>query len=280
MGKNRWMGGFVVVLMVAGVVAQAPAPSSDCTSAITSLAPCLSYVSSGSNDTTPGKECCTALSTVVSTRVLCLCQVLSTNNTLGLPINRTRALALPSACNVKTPSISQCSAASGNAPGAAPAAGSASSPPASPPASPVITPAASPTAKSPAPSAKTPASTVFTPAPAPTTSSPAPTTAAPSPSPSATPSAAPAPTSPTPMSSPSPQAPSPTVPTPSNPDTASPSPTSSPPSPTGGGAAGSSPSGGGPSEAPSAGDKSRAVATFVPSTVLVLVGVALASIRW
>ncbi|XP_059067178.1 non-specific lipid transfer protein GPI-anchored 5-like [Cryptomeria japonica] len=79
---------------------------SSCTTGLVSLSPCLSYISG--NQTTPSQGCCTALATVVKNNPSCLCQLLTGNNQLGIPINQTRALALPGECKVTTPPVSQC----------------------------------------------------------------------------------------------------------------------------------------------------------------------------
>ena len=86
----------------AGVSAQ-----SGCTTAIISLSPCLNYMTG--NSSTPSSSCCTQLSSVVTNQAQCLCTLLNSGgSSLGLNLNQTQALALPGACNVKTPPLSQC----------------------------------------------------------------------------------------------------------------------------------------------------------------------------
>eukprot|EP00253_Pinus_taeda_P023166 PITA_23166 len=258
MGKNAWGFALVAVFMAVGAVAQAPSPSSssssDCTSAITSLSPCLSFVTTNSNETKPGNDCCTALSSIVSTKVLCLCQVLSGNNNLGLPINRTKALALPGACNVKTPPISQCAAA-----------GAPSTSFGVPASSPALSP-----------------QTSKTPAKAPAASTLAPTKATPTPK-SATPAAAPVLAPVTTVSPPLP-APTPSLsgsPEVSTPPEVSTSPAGSPLHSVSSNPSGSSPATSGPARSPgSSPSGSTAPAIFTPSTLLVLVGLALAGVQW
>ncbi|KAL2469860.1 Bifunctional inhibitor/lipid-transfer protein/seed storage 2S albumin superfamily protein [Abeliophyllum distichum] len=101
----------IVLILVAmfwgGVVAQ----SNDCTNSIVSMSPCLNYITGNSSRPSPG--CCTQLTTVVRSQPGCLCQVLNGGgSSLGLDINQTQALALPKACNVQTPPVSQCNAGS------------------------------------------------------------------------------------------------------------------------------------------------------------------------
>ncbi|GKU86559.1 hypothetical protein SLEP1_g1071 [Rubroshorea leprosula] len=115
----------VTVVFVAAFWGGAVAQSSSCSSAIVSLSPCLNYITG--NSSTPSSSCCTGLSSVVASNPLCLCQILNNGgSSLGITINQTRALELPKACNVQTPSISQCNAPTGS-PSASPS-GSKTSP--------------------------------------------------------------------------------------------------------------------------------------------------------
>ncbi|GLT74336.1 hypothetical protein SLA2020_461410 [Shorea laevis] len=103
----------VTVVFVAAFWGGAVAQSSSCTSALTTLAPCLNYITG--NSTTPSSSCCTGLASVVKSEPLCLCQILNNGgSSLGITINQTLALELPKACNVQTPSISQCNAPTGS----------------------------------------------------------------------------------------------------------------------------------------------------------------------
>ncbi|KAH9729785.1 AAI domain-containing protein [Citrus sinensis] len=97
-----------------------------CTGALTSLAPCLNYVSGNSSN--PSPSCCSQLRSVVQSSPQCLCSVLNGGvPSLGITINQTLALSLPRACQVQTPPISQCKAAA-NGPATSPASSPASSP--------------------------------------------------------------------------------------------------------------------------------------------------------
>ncbi|KAL0371287.1 UNVERIFIED_CONTAM: hypothetical protein Sangu_0446800 [Sesamum angustifolium] len=85
---------------------------SGCTMALVSLSPCLNYVTG--NSSSPTSSCCTRLSSVVQSQPQCLCALLKGgSSSLGIAINQTLALALPGACNVQTPPVSQCNAANG-----------------------------------------------------------------------------------------------------------------------------------------------------------------------
>ncbi|KAI9194164.1 hypothetical protein LWI28_003658 [Acer negundo] len=104
--------GLVMVLIVTVTVlsARTIVAQSDCTNVLIGLAPCLNYVSGSSS--TPSASCCSQLASVVRSQPRCLCTVLSGGGaSLGVTINQTLALALPGACNVQTPPVSRCNAA-------------------------------------------------------------------------------------------------------------------------------------------------------------------------
>ncbi|XP_019234482.1 PREDICTED: non-specific lipid-transfer protein-like protein At2g13820 isoform X2 [Nicotiana attenuata] len=96
---------FIASAMIwTGAAAQS---SDDCTNVLVSMSPCLNYITG--NSSSPSSGCCTQLSTVVKNNPECLCQVLNGGGSnLGLNINQTQALALPTACKVQTPSVSKC----------------------------------------------------------------------------------------------------------------------------------------------------------------------------
>ncbi|CAI9762645.1 unnamed protein product [Fraxinus pennsylvanica] len=96
----------LVTLFSTGAIAQ----STDCNNVLISMSPCLNYISG--NSSTPSTGCCTQLASVVQSQPQCLCQVLNGGgSSLGLNINQTQAMAMPKACNVQTPPVSQCNAA-------------------------------------------------------------------------------------------------------------------------------------------------------------------------
>ncbi|KAL2922603.1 Non-specific lipid transfer protein GPI-anchored 2 [Bienertia sinuspersici] len=88
------------------VVDGQPIPS--CPGALTSLTPCLSF--STGNSSAPSSSCCLELANMLQTAPVCLCNVLNGvgAEALGAFLNRTIARALPTSCNMQTPSISQC----------------------------------------------------------------------------------------------------------------------------------------------------------------------------
>ncbi|KAL6188799.1 hypothetical protein ACLB2K_040190 [Fragaria x ananassa] len=103
--------GMSLVLVLVAMFLARSAAQSDCTNVIISMSPCLNYITG--NSSTPSSGCCSQLSSVVRSSPQCLCQVLNGGgSSLGINVNQTQALALPGACNVQTPPISQCNAAS------------------------------------------------------------------------------------------------------------------------------------------------------------------------
>lgn len=97
--------GLILVVLVGMVWSGANAQS--CMTALTSLAPCLNYITG--NSSSPSSTCCSQLKTVVQSSPQCLCSVLNGGGaSLGININQTLALQLPGACQVQTPPMSQC----------------------------------------------------------------------------------------------------------------------------------------------------------------------------
>eukprot|EP00261_Vitis_vinifera_P019457 XP_010649922.1 PREDICTED: non-specific lipid-transfer protein-like protein At2g13820 isoform X3 [Vitis vinifera] len=104
----RVTGMGLVVVLSAMLWAKAMAQSG-CTTVLIGMAPCLNYITGSSSS--PSSSCCSQLASVVQSQPRCLCVALNGGGAaLGITINRTLALALPGACNVQTPPVSQCDA--------------------------------------------------------------------------------------------------------------------------------------------------------------------------
>ncbi|XP_015891523.3 non-specific lipid transfer protein GPI-anchored 5-like isoform X2 [Ziziphus jujuba] len=112
MALNATKMGIVLVLVTLfcdGAVAQL-----SCTRVMISLSPCLNYVTGNSSNTPPSSSCCSQLANIVQSQPQCLCSVLNGGgSSLGVTINQTQALSLPSACNVQTPPARHCNGANG-----------------------------------------------------------------------------------------------------------------------------------------------------------------------
>ena len=101
-GNQMGLALVLLTLLWPGAMAQ-----SGCTRVLIGLAPCLNFISG--NSSTPSSSCCSQLANVVQSQPQCLCAALNSGGAgLGITINQTLALQLPGACNVKTPSVSQC----------------------------------------------------------------------------------------------------------------------------------------------------------------------------
>ncbi|GFP92315.1 hypothetical protein PHJA_001375600 [Phtheirospermum japonicum] len=93
---------------------------SGCTMALASLSPCLNYIRG--NSSTPSSSCCSRLSNVVQSNPQCLCALLKGGaSNFGIAVNQTLALALPGACDVQTPPVSQCDGVNNGPPNSGPA---------------------------------------------------------------------------------------------------------------------------------------------------------------
>ncbi|KAF7815465.1 xylogen-like protein 11 isoform X2 [Senna tora] len=92
----------------------APAPAvSECFRALVNTSDCLTYVEVGSNLTKPEKGCCPEVAGLIESNPICLCELLSHPEAIGIKIDVNKALKLPSDCgmsNKSTPTIASCSA--------------------------------------------------------------------------------------------------------------------------------------------------------------------------
>lgn len=161
---------FAVALMVllavsSGATHQAPAPSVDCSTLVLKMADCLSYVTNGSTVTKPEGTCCSGLKTVLKSDAECLCETFKSSAQFGVVLNVTKAFALPSACGVSAPSVTNCglSVAPGAAPGLSPKSSPAGTglPPTSSAAAPTTTAGANDQAAAPAPASMTSSSSLI-----------------------------------------------------------------------------------------------------------------------
>ncbi|MQL94841.1 hypothetical protein Taro_027502 [Colocasia esculenta] len=66
---------------------------------------CLDYVTSGSNTSKPEESCCEGIKVVVQLSTSCICEALQKAANIKIDINMTRAIALPTVCNVAAPRI-------------------------------------------------------------------------------------------------------------------------------------------------------------------------------
>ncbi|KAL8485167.1 hypothetical protein ACS0TY_027459 [Phlomoides rotata] len=107
----------VVALMflAIAIVSKVAMAQQSCMSELISMSSCLNYVSGSAS--VPPPSCCTALANVVKAQPRCLCTIVNGGggSSLGVTINQTLALGLPSACKVETPPASRCNVVNGPA---------------------------------------------------------------------------------------------------------------------------------------------------------------------
>ncbi|XP_062174991.1 non-specific lipid transfer protein GPI-anchored 14-like isoform X2 [Alnus glutinosa] len=105
--------GFILVLLISVMVsytmADAAKDREECQQQLVSMATCLPYV--GGEAKAPTPDCCSGLKQVLKNNKKCLCVIIRDRNDpdLGLQINVTLALSLPSVCHAPA-NVSQCPA--------------------------------------------------------------------------------------------------------------------------------------------------------------------------
>ncbi|KAK1561244.1 hypothetical protein QYE76_070512 [Lolium multiflorum] len=105
------MVAFVAVAAAAacvGVGGDMNSDRSECADQLVGLAPCLQYVQGEAR--TPAPDCCGGLRQVLGKSPKCLCVLVKDKDdpNLGIKINASLALALPSACGATKANVSHC----------------------------------------------------------------------------------------------------------------------------------------------------------------------------
>ena len=100
-------GLLLAIIMVNFAMADSAQDKEECTQQLVGLATCLPYV--GGDAKAPTPDCCSGLKQVLKNNKKCLCVIIKDGNDpdLGLNINVTIALALPSVCNAPA-NVSKC----------------------------------------------------------------------------------------------------------------------------------------------------------------------------
>ncbi|CAL0300745.1 unnamed protein product [Lupinus luteus] len=151
-----------MVVVVGGAASYAQQISTPCNTGMLNrlFTPCVNFITSSSgNGTSPTTECCSALNSLTSVGVDCLCLLVTASVPFKIPINRTIAISLPRACNIPGVPL-QCKASGSPLPAPGPVSVGASPSPSPSSAAPIgFTPTASPQAA--ASSSSSPSSSVF-----------------------------------------------------------------------------------------------------------------------
>ncbi|KAH7849939.1 hypothetical protein Vadar_025325 [Vaccinium darrowii] len=97
----------ILALMVVVAAATIEQDEKDCADQLANLAACIPFVSGTAKKPTP--QCCEDTQKVKSAKPKCLCVLIkeSTDPSMGLPVNTTLALQMPSACNIDA-KVSDC----------------------------------------------------------------------------------------------------------------------------------------------------------------------------
>ena len=97
-----------VVVAMAAARADMSADRTECADQLVGLAPCLQYVQGQARAPTP--DCCGGLRQVLGKSPKCLCVLVKDKDdpNLGIKINATLALALPSTCGATHANVSHC----------------------------------------------------------------------------------------------------------------------------------------------------------------------------
>ncbi|KAI4383666.1 hypothetical protein MLD38_009475 [Melastoma candidum] len=98
----------VTLVMLAGFVGSDHAQDrEECTDQLVGLATCLPYVNGDAR--VPTQDCCSSLKLILQKSLKCLCILVRDRNdpSLGIKVNTTLALSLPSSCNAPV-NISSC----------------------------------------------------------------------------------------------------------------------------------------------------------------------------
>lgn len=112
MGSSLRLRSLLLVVLVVGVFnnfasADLEKDKEECTDQLVGLAPCLPYV--GGEAKTPTIDCCSGLKQVLDKSMKCICILIKDRNdpNLGITINASLAVHLPSTCHTPT-NISKC----------------------------------------------------------------------------------------------------------------------------------------------------------------------------
>ncbi|CAN1177739.1 Non-specific lipid transfer protein GPI-anchored 13 [Linum perenne] len=107
-GKIKLVCILIVGCLAIAAIATLQDDEAECAQHLTDLAACIPFVSGTAKKPTP--ECCQDAKKLKTTEPKCLCVLIiaSTDPSMGLPVNTTLALQMPSACNINDAKVSNC----------------------------------------------------------------------------------------------------------------------------------------------------------------------------
>ncbi|KAG8493942.1 hypothetical protein CXB51_011274 [Gossypium anomalum] len=83
-------------------------PSVSCSTIIYDMIDCVLFLSADSTKDKPTTACCSGFKIVLETNVKCFCEALKSSAELGADVNLTKAVMLPSACEVSASPMIKC----------------------------------------------------------------------------------------------------------------------------------------------------------------------------
>ncbi|CAL5360629.1 unnamed protein product [Camellia sinensis] len=105
--KKLTMLSILALMLVVAAMAMMEEDEKECADQLANLAACIPFVSGSAKK--PTQQCCDDTLKVKSAKPKCLCVLIkeSTDPSMGLPVNTTLALQMPSACNIDA-KVSNC----------------------------------------------------------------------------------------------------------------------------------------------------------------------------
>ncbi|CAI9771556.1 unnamed protein product [Fraxinus pennsylvanica] len=88
--------------------ALAPPATEDCISLIFNMVDCMTFLGNGGIETKPVGSCCSGFKMVVDKNADCICRALKSSISLGIDVNMTKAMKLPSACGLSSFKLADC----------------------------------------------------------------------------------------------------------------------------------------------------------------------------
>lgn len=80
----------------------------DCATVIFDLIECVSFLVEGSNESKPDASCCIAYESVLSVSDECICVAINQSAGMGIALNLTKLVTLPTACGMPAFPIAKC----------------------------------------------------------------------------------------------------------------------------------------------------------------------------
>ncbi|XP_012447075.2 non-specific lipid transfer protein GPI-anchored 11 isoform X2 [Gossypium raimondii] len=99
-------------------------PSVSCSTIIYDMIDCVLFLSGDSTEDEPTAACCSGFKIVLETNVKCFCEALKSSAELGADVNLTKAVMLPSACEVSASPMNKCNLVANPSPSESPVANS------------------------------------------------------------------------------------------------------------------------------------------------------------